>query len=133
MSSSKVYMLIMLKKLTNKVECRPELIHFLRHRVDGDDHVILMLPRGLTTEGNPSTGWAIPYVVHLEIADEEGRGLTGKLAISSSMANSARGGLSLGFSREGEGDCGGECRCEQSIDCSCSQLMEVEGSIILAP
>ena len=61
----------MLKKLMNEVECRPELIHFLRHRVDGDDRVILMLPRGLTTEGNPSTGWAIPYVVHLEIADEE--------------------------------------------------------------
>jgi len=71
MSSSKVYMLIMLKKLMNEVECRPELIHFLRHRVDGDDRVILMLPCGLTTEGNPSTGWAIPYMVHLEIADEE--------------------------------------------------------------
>ena len=52
MSNSKVYMLIMLKKLTNQVECLPELIHFLRHRVDGDDRVILMLPHGLTTEGN---------------------------------------------------------------------------------
>lgn len=66
-----VNLLILLEELADTGKDQAKLIVLRRHRVNGDNGVVFMLPGRFPVKCDPATSRPIPPVVDLEVSDEK--------------------------------------------------------------
>ena len=71
MRFNNTYSVCMLKEVANHIQGWSELINFLRHVVDRDDGVVLMLARWFATQGQTSTSRTIPAMLHRQASNKK--------------------------------------------------------------
>lgn len=79
MSIINANLLILLKKVADPSQDWPQLIVIQRHRVDGDNGVVFVLPRGLSAEGDTTASGPIPAMINLQVSNEERPGIHWKV------------------------------------------------------
>jgi hypothetical protein len=66
---------VMLQEVTYQVESWAKLCRILRHWVDSDDCVVLMLPCRFAPKSHAASGRPVPAMIDHEPCDEEGSGV----------------------------------------------------------